>query len=55
MSTDNRHSSSIAVTAVIDHTTAPQSPVRVYNCSRIGLQANPPGFRMPFGDWFRRR
>lgn len=27
----------------------------VHSCSRIGLQANPPGFRLSFGDWLRRR
>jgi hypothetical protein len=55
MSINDHHFSSTAATAVIDHAVAPQSPVRVHNCSRIGLRANPPGFRMPFGDWFRRR
>ncbi|WP_157517002.1 hypothetical protein [Mycobacterium sp. MS1601] len=29
-------------------------PQFVYNCSRIGLQANPPSFRLGFG-WLRRR
>ena len=28
------------------------APVAVYNCSRLGMQANPPG--RSFG-WFRRR
>ena len=33
-----------------------QSPaLHVHSCSRIGLQANPPGFRLSFGDWLRRR
>ena len=31
------------------------APVTVHSCSRIGLQANPPGFRRSFGDWLRRR
>ncbi|MBB2991785.1 hypothetical protein FHR72_003275 [Mycolicibacterium iranicum] len=30
---------------------ATQQPVVVYNCSRIGRVANPPGFS--FTDWFR--
>ncbi|HTY26865.1 MAG TPA: hypothetical protein VMD51_01800 [Mycobacterium sp.] len=35
---------------------APQSAALcVHSCSRIGLQANPPGFRLSFGDWLRRR
>ena len=33
-----------------------QSPaLQVHSCSRIGLHANPPGFRRSFGDWLRRR
>ena len=55
MSTDNRLFSSIAATVLIDDEFTPQPQVRVRNCSRIGLQANPPGFRMSFGGWFRRR
>lgn len=39
---------------------APQSlasltPVQVHSCSRLGMHANPPGFRRPFGGWLRRR
>jgi len=29
--------------------------LHVHSCSRIGLQANPPGFRRSFGDWLLRR
>ncbi|MCI4675131.1 hypothetical protein [Candidatus Mycolicibacterium alkanivorans] len=29
--------------------------VHVHSCSRLGLHANPPGFRLSFGDWLRRR
>ena len=29
--------------------------VQIHSCSRIGLIANPPGFRLPFSDWLRRR
>lgn len=29
-------------------------PLHVYSCSRLGLQANPPSFRLNF-SWFRRR
>jgi hypothetical protein len=28
-------------------------PMQVHSCSRIGLVANPPGFR--FSNWLRRR
>ncbi|BBZ76834.1 hypothetical protein MANY_21710 [Mycolicibacterium anyangense] len=31
------------------------APVAVHSCSRIGMQANPPGFRLSLGDWLRRR
>ena len=31
------------------------SPVRVHSCSRIGLQANPPGRRLAIGRWLRGR
>lgn len=31
------------------------APMQVHSCSRIGLVANPPGFRLSLGDWFRRR
>lgn len=31
------------------------TPMQVRSCSRIGLVANPPGFRLSLGDWFRRR
>lgn len=55
MSTSDRRFSSVVATALIDDKVTPQPQVRVHNCSRIGLQANPPGFRMSFGDWFRRR
>jgi hypothetical protein len=30
-------------------------PVRVHSCSRLGLQANPPGRRLPIGSWLRGR
>jgi len=30
-------------------------PVRVHSCSRIGLQANPPGRRLTIGGWLRGR
>lgn len=28
--------------------------VRAYSCSRVGMRANPPGIRLPFGGWLRR-
>ena len=28
-------------------------PLRVHSCSRVGLQANPPGRRKTVGDWLR--
>jgi hypothetical protein len=31
------------------------TPMQIHSCSRIGLTANPPGFRRSLGDWFRRR
>jgi hypothetical protein len=39
---------------------APQSPaaltpIQVHSCSRLGLHANPPGFRRSFGGWLLRR
>jgi hypothetical protein len=30
-------------------------PLRVHSCSRLGLQANPPGRRPVSGGWLRRR
>jgi len=30
-------------------------PLRVQTCSRVGLQANPPGQRRTVSDWLRRR
>lgn len=30
-------------------------PIRVYGCSRLGLQANPPTVRGPLSGWLRRR
>jgi|GEM_PF-1297688 len=30
-------------------------PLRVYSCSRLGLQANPPDRRPSSGGWLRRR
>ena len=33
----------------------PQAALQIHSCSRIGMQANPPGFRRSFGDWLRRR
>ena len=33
-----------------------QSPaLQVLSCSRLGRQANPPGFRRSLGEWLRRR
>ena len=32
-----------------------QVPIRVYDCSRLGLQANPPDTKGPFGGLRRRR
>ncbi len=32
-----------------------QTPIRVYGCSRLGRQANPPAAHTPLGDWLRRR
>jgi len=34
---------------------SPVTPMQIHSCSRIGLVANPPGFRLSLGDWFRRR
>ncbi len=34
---------------------APATPLHVHSCGRLGLTANPPGFRRSFGDWLRRR
>ncbi len=35
---------------------APASePIQVHNCSRVGLQANPPGIQLSLTKWFRRR
>jgi hypothetical protein len=28
-------------------------PLHVHSCSRVGLQANPPGRRKTVGDWLR--
>ena len=28
--------------------------VRAHSCSRVGMRANPPGIRLPFGGWLRR-
>ena len=33
----------------------PRLLLRVHSCSRVGLQANPPGQRRTVGDWLRRR
>lgn len=47
-----------AAKTAADNVVTPQStsgePQLVYNCSRLGLQANPPTFRLNFG-WLRRR
>ena len=40
---------------VAPQASAPVTPMHVHSCSRIGLTANPPGFRLSLGDWFRRR
>ena len=32
-----------------------QVPIRVYGCSRLGRQANPPEIRGPLGGLLRRR
>lgn len=32
-----------------------QVPLRVYSCSRLGLQANPPTIQGPLGGLLRRR
>lgn len=40
---------------VAPHASAPVTPMHVHSCSRLGLTANPPGFRLSLGDWFRRR
>ena len=42
----------VAEASVAAHSPA-TAPVQVLNCSRIGRQANPPGFRLSFGGWFR--
>jgi hypothetical protein len=34
---------------------APVLAMQIHSCSRIGLTANPPGFRRSLGDWLRRR
>lgn len=34
---------------------APVTPLHVHSCGRLGLTANPPGFRRSLGDWLRRR
>lgn len=47
-----------AAQASCDTDVTPQSEnsdvLFVHSCSRLGLQANPPSFRLSFG-WFRRR
>jgi hypothetical protein len=30
-----------------------ERPVLVHSCCRLGHSANPPGFRLSFGDWLR--
>ena len=49
---------SVTASVVPDSVVAPQpivaEPQHIYSCSRLGLQANPPSFRLTFG-WFRRR
>jgi hypothetical protein len=42
---------SIATRAHADDEVAAQSPIAVYNCSRLGRVANPPSFS--FTDWLR--
>jgi hypothetical protein len=56
LTVNRRHRARPAMVGVVDDVTAPSSataPLRVRNCSRIGLQANPPGFRLSFSGWFR--
>jgi hypothetical protein len=51
------HQARPAMVGVIYDETVPSLatvPLQVRNCSRIGLQANPPGYRLPFSGWFRR-
>jgi hypothetical protein len=40
-----------AAGAHANHEVTAQSPIAVYNCSRLGRVANPPSFS--FTDWFR--
>ncbi|WP_199255466.1 hypothetical protein [Mycolicibacterium mengxianglii] len=47
----------VAAIEALDDVVTPQStaePAFVHNCSRLGLQATPPTFRLNF-SWFRRR
>jgi len=41
----------------LDEVASPPSeaerPVLVHSCCRLGHSANPPGFRLSFGDWLR--
>ncbi|MCW2686474.1 MAG: hypothetical protein JWR37_1364 [Mycobacterium sp.] len=40
---------------VAPQSTAAVAPVVVHSCSRLGLHANPPSFRLSIRHWFRRR
>jgi hypothetical protein len=53
MSTAGATRSTVSPTLEVDEETSAQRVVVVYNCTRIGLVANPPGFS--FSDLFRFR
>jgi hypothetical protein len=57
MATFNRHRSLDVARAFPDGEDTAQSPtptpIAVFSCNRLGLQANPPA--PSFGGWFRRR
>ncbi|MET0457084.1 MAG: hypothetical protein ABW137_35080 [Mycobacterium sp.] len=55
MTTAGATRSSIAATIEVDAEANEQRLVVVYDCSRIGLVANPPGFSLPDLFRFRRR
>ncbi len=53
MSTAGATRSTVSPTLEVDEENSAQRVVVVYNCTRIGLVANPPGFS--FSDLFRFR
>ena len=45
----------VPVVAQITAAAPATEPIQVHNCSRVGLQANPPGIQLSLTKWFRRR